>query len=129
MSLCFDELIMFKPLSSRPANSERYLLCKGRKNTLDIQPYIEVLRKVANSYSSDFMVSSFINNLPENYTSWLTNTNNESVERQTTTGNNILKVVANEKININSYDIHKCFIYWNIPDNIQTKYSKIKIYN
>lgn len=31
MYRCFDEICIFKPNSSRPANSERYLICKGKR--------------------------------------------------------------------------------------------------
>lgn len=32
MYRCFEEVCIFKPNSSRPANSERYLICKGKRS-------------------------------------------------------------------------------------------------
>ncbi|XP_062267285.1 cap-specific mRNA (nucleoside-2'-O-)-methyltransferase 1 isoform X1 [Platichthys flesus] len=31
MYLCFDRICLFKPITSRPANSERYIVCRGLK--------------------------------------------------------------------------------------------------
>lgn len=37
----FDELYVFKPVTSRPANSERYVVCKGlRENSQDVHDYM-----------------------------------------------------------------------------------------
>ncbi|XP_028647790.1 LOW QUALITY PROTEIN: cap-specific mRNA (nucleoside-2'-O-)-methyltransferase 1 [Erpetoichthys calabaricus] len=32
---CFDRISLFKPLTSRPANSERYMVCRGLKPRID----------------------------------------------------------------------------------------------
>lgn len=117
MSCCFDELIMFKPVSSRPANSERYLICRGRKSSVQIQPYIESMRMAVKLYTDKMMVSSFIDKLPEEFTNWLIQSNDESMDRQIKTGENIIKISKGEKVILVQYDIHKCFQYWKIPDN------------
>ncbi|KAK9718089.1 FtsJ-like methyltransferase [Popillia japonica] len=44
MHLCFDKIAIVKPNTSRPANSERYLICKDFKNTsrvVEIRKYLE----------------------------------------------------------------------------------------
>ncbi|KAJ7378750.1 Cap-specific mRNA (nucleoside-2'-O-)-methyltransferase 1 [Desmophyllum pertusum] len=41
MYRAFDELAVFKPVTSRPANSERYIVCKGRRgNSQDVHEYM-----------------------------------------------------------------------------------------
>ncbi|OXU21846.1 hypothetical protein TSAR_001485 [Trichomalopsis sarcophagae] len=35
MHRCFDQVSIFKPNTSRPANSERYLICKGKRPDID----------------------------------------------------------------------------------------------
>ena len=41
MHRCFDALAIIKPNQSRPANSERYLVCKGKKDhTADVLAYL-----------------------------------------------------------------------------------------
>ncbi|XP_012281149.1 cap-specific mRNA (nucleoside-2'-O-)-methyltransferase 1 [Orussus abietinus] len=35
MYRCFSEVCLFKPNSSRPANSERYLICKGKRSNVE----------------------------------------------------------------------------------------------
>lgn len=127
MACCFDELIMFKPVSSRPANSERYLICRGRKSSMEIQTYIQVLKTVASSYTDDQMVEGFVDKLPDNFKKWLTETNDKSMDRQIEYGKRILDINQGKEIDIPLYDTHKCFQYWKIPDNPQSKYTKIKI--
>ena len=35
MSFCFERIAIFKPVTSRPANSERYIICQGKKGNCD----------------------------------------------------------------------------------------------
>lgn len=51
LSCCFENISMFKPVSSRPANSERYLVCMKCRYREDILPWIEALKAVANVYT------------------------------------------------------------------------------
>jgi cap1 methyltransferase len=41
MSLCFEKLTFFKPVTSRPANSERYIVCEGKRpDTAAVESYM-----------------------------------------------------------------------------------------
>ncbi|KAI1280796.1 Cap-specific mRNA (nucleoside-2'-O-)-methyltransferase 1 [Halotydeus destructor] len=41
MYRCFDQVCLFKPNTSRPANSERYLICKSkREGTAEVENYL-----------------------------------------------------------------------------------------
>ncbi|KAG7199158.1 hypothetical protein KM043_018046 [Ampulex compressa] len=47
MYRCFDEVCIFKPNTSRPANSERYLICKGKRpDTKDVMEYLIRINKL-----------------------------------------------------------------------------------
>ncbi|XP_011311453.1 cap-specific mRNA (nucleoside-2'-O-)-methyltransferase 1 [Fopius arisanus] len=44
---CFERISIFKPNTSRPANSERYLICQGRKNDVnDVISYLEEANEI-----------------------------------------------------------------------------------
>ncbi|XP_054006129.1 cap-specific mRNA (nucleoside-2'-O-)-methyltransferase 1 [Hylaeus anthracinus] len=47
MYRCFEEVCIFKPNSSRPANSERYLICKRkRENTEVVEQYLKRVNRL-----------------------------------------------------------------------------------
>lgn len=45
LRVCFKKVYIVKPLTSRPANSEKYLVCCGFKSTIG-QDYISILRDI-----------------------------------------------------------------------------------
>ena len=49
LACVFEEINMIKPISSRPANSERYLVCKNKRSSYDTNRYVryalEALKK------------------------------------------------------------------------------------
>ncbi|CAB3403893.1 unnamed protein product [Caenorhabditis bovis] len=51
MRICYDEISLHKPHTSRPANSERYIICKGlRKEYSDqVRDYLKEINRVMNS--------------------------------------------------------------------------------
>lgn len=47
----FDHVSIFKPVTSRPANSERYIVCKGMRNDMDpVRQYMHELNLDLNHY-------------------------------------------------------------------------------
>jgi cap1 methyltransferase len=116
LSQCFDSIILFKPCSSRPGNSERYIVCKGRKS--DITDYIELLSSAAKAYTDEqFVTSLFPEDLPEDFVAWVTHWNNYSINNQLEVSDNIQKYINNEKVVLPQYDITKFLKIWNLPDN------------
>ena len=125
--LTFDSVSLFKPLSSRPANSERYLVAKGKKD--NVSYYIDLLDKTNESYlGTKQVINIFSNELPPDFKDWLYGQNMLSVDRQTNTGRKILDILAGKEIYIPEYDLRKPFILFNIPDNPAYKRSKIHVY-
>lgn len=88
----FDEIDLFKPIASRPANSERYLVCSGFKRTK--APEVDYILDLANqAYDGESEPISLIgNDLPDDFMEWLRTRNRESIQLQLTTGNKILKL-------------------------------------
>jgi cap1 methyltransferase len=117
MSICFKEIYIFKPLSSRPANSERYLVCKYLipDKREDIA---QVLEKVYMTYTENDYVLKIFESLPGDFEEWLTELNNLSFKNQINVGENILKYINKEPVDIPTYNLYKALILWNIPDNV-----------
>jgi cap1 methyltransferase len=129
ISLCFREVHIFKPVSSRPANAERYVI--GMSLRSNISFYIDLFRNANSSYKDNFIISSLFNLLPSKFEQWLSINNDNSLILQRETTDNIITLLTNPnaKIDIPEYNLYKCLIIWNLPDNKRSKYDKIKVYN
>eukprot|EP00050_Salpingoeca_kvevrii_P001677 m.176408 g.176408 ORF g.176408 m.176408 type:complete len:858 (-) comp10430_c0_seq2:82-2655(-) len=53
MYLAFDQVCVIKPRTSRPANSERYLVCKGLKKGVDINGLVEYMWRVNDVFNNN----------------------------------------------------------------------------
>lgn len=130
LSQCFDGILLFKPVSSRPANSERYLLCMNRRQ--NVQPYFNILKDSLNQYGTDIYVTSlFSNTLPPTFTDWLIRSNDTVLNQQSTSIRHILEYLTYGTVSseIPKYNISKFLTIWNLPDNPHNnQYSTIKIY-
>lgn len=126
LSICFREIHIFKPVSSRPANAERYLIGLGIKQNISF--YIKLLQSVNSRYINNEIVTSIFNILPSNFENWLytNNLNNLRLQRETT--DNIITLLSKGKVDIPEYNLHKCLIIWNLPSNKPSKFDKIKVY-
>ena len=134
LSQCFDRILPFKPVSSRPANSERYLVCMGRK--VDVRKYYSLLAGAAKSYQdTKFLSSIFSEPVPEDFTRWLLRENTSSIGNQYAAIRNIMKFLGEQnrlrKSGIEmipdpkqidpgfpEYDISKFLLIWSLPDNV-----------
>lgn len=115
LALCFNEVILFKPVSSRPANAERYLVCRERRN--NVQEPVQILQSAALSYTDDLYLSSILASvLPPNFVAWLGRNNNFSLQRQAEYTEKILQAVVTPPEPNNKVNLAKAFILWNIPD-------------
>jgi cap1 methyltransferase len=130
LSQCFEKVLLFKPVSSRPANSERYLICMNRHQ--NVQSYLEILINALPLYDNDNYVTSFFSNtLPSTFTNWLVQSNDEYLEHQTTSVRHLLQYLTYGTIpeKLPKYNLSKFLTIWNLPDNPHNnQYSKIKIY-
>lgn len=127
LSLCFDKITIFKPVSSRPANSERYIICKKRHS--EIKHYIDILREAALLYTSDMYIDNMISNtLPADYIKWLTDINNKSIDLQLATAKNILSHMDGKMVKIPQYDTDKFLIIWNLPDKPLSRNNLLRVF-
>ena len=129
-ALCFENISIFKPSSSRPANAERYLVCRGLREKVYV--YANLLAKANQAYTdTENVISIIANELPEDFQTWLSEYNNRSIDRQMLAADWIIRYVNGDKKvldEIPKYNLHKALIIWNLPDNPLGKKSKIKLY-
>lgn len=125
LSLCFNEIHIFKPISSRPANAERYVIGKNLRN--DVSFYINLLREANLKYNQKQIISSLFNMLPYNFEEWLRLNNENNLQLQRETTDRIIALLSDQKINIPEYNLYKCLAIWNLPGNKSSKYDKIKV--
>lgn len=114
LAQCFREILIFKPVSSRPANSERYIICRGRHG--DINAYLHLLAYAAGSYREDaYLNRLFETPLPEDFITWLTQANTASIQQQLEAGQQILLTLSGQSPPVPTYNLDKFLIIWNLP--------------
>lgn len=65
LSASYDETFMFKPYTSRPSNSERYMICKGFKGINSA--VLTKLETLLNDMNTHELAGLYINNFLDNY--------------------------------------------------------------
>lgn len=133
MYRCFDEVSIFKPNTSRPANSERYLICKGKRpNTQKVLDYLyhvnTILQKRDKTKDVLHLVPLDILKSDNKFFDYLKTSNDELGRRQIV---GLLKIAhyAEEKslIEKRQADMRKlCLEYWDLPDKIRSVPKKMK---
>jgi cap1 methyltransferase len=118
LSQCFNKILIFKPVSSRPSDAERYVICMGRKHI--VQSYYQLLVGAASHYQETaYLASLFAESLPSEFELWLIKENNRSIDSQLIAVQNILLYLGNQTPQILTYNIPKFLIIWNLPDTPQ----------
>lgn len=122
---CFDRICIFKPNSSRPANSERYLICLGKRS--DISSVIEHLSQVneyllhprKNTLENDVLqlVSPSELETEKEFKSYLTDSNDILGQKQIV---GLVKIAAfcnnSTLTEPTQADMRKeCLAYWGLP--------------
>jgi cap1 methyltransferase len=122
VSLCFEEIHIFKPVSSRPANSEKYLIGKKLKN-IDLTPYIQLLQNANAQYMDKMMVTSLfeLDQINPEFIKWMEQNNNFHLNNQRETANLIILMLEGKSVYIPEYNLLKCLAIWNLPSS-QTRY-------
>ena len=125
-SLCFDKITLFKPIASRPANAEKYLVCQGkRKGT---ERYELLLEQANNIYNQDETLTNLIAGpLPEDFTTWLIEINDALMANQRQAIEWIFDIRYGRRPEIPRVDLHKALIVWNVPGDPITRRSRIQV--
>ena len=130
--LAFDQICIFKPVTSRPANSERYVVCKGKIAGAEaIHEYMFDLNiKMNNLKSSDIdireIVSAEVIERDEGFYNYIITSNNTIGARQILGLRKLATFVKNTRLEGPSQkEVRKqCLQAWNIPDVVRAAHQK-----
>lgn len=115
LAQCFHEIMIFKPVTSRPANAEKYVICINRKQ--NVRSYYQLLLGAAKTYTdTSYLISLFNESIDEEFKQWLIRNNSQSIDRQLQAAQNILLFLQGKNPDIPIYNIHKFLTIWNLPD-------------
>lgn len=118
LTIFFEEVLIIKPLSSRPANSEKYLLCKNYiMNTEDYNKFNELFKNIILSKDLKLLKNE---NPPYKFLKHITNYNKYYTERQIKYINKTIELI--NKINSNNEIINERLFLKNIY-NLNKKYA------
>lgn len=114
--LCFEKIRLIKPITSRPANAEKYLVCQDKKK--ETQDYAYILEVANQIYNRDeVVVSLFEEKLPTKFTKWLINVNTILMKEQEKYIDLIINYLEDKKPEIPQVNTHKALMLFNVPGN------------
>lgn len=111
----FDSITIFKPITSRIANAERYVICQGRRNSPLSIKMVEKLEAIGKLYTNESYITSFIQNLPFPFLQWLDTQNAITLKRETRAVNDSLQVLAGYPPPPIDYNFDRLLLIWSIP--------------
>lgn len=118
----FQKITIFKPVTSRPANSERYLICINKTDTSNL----DILRTAGNSYSDhNYLGTLFSDQMESSFILWLSNLNQQSIDTQLQSSADILKIMNSKYVDLPKYDSNKFLTIWNLPDTPPNRYQPL----
>lgn len=128
MNRCFESISIFKPNTSRPANSERYLICKGkRENVQDTIDYLARANHILNDRNDARDVTELVPHdiltSDVKFFEFLKNSNDTLGKKQVV---GLLKIAAycedSSLFEHRQADIRKqCLAYWELPNKARTR--------
>lgn len=115
-SLAFEEVHIWKPVMSRWGNSERYVICRNRRNNLSPEVIIALTRMVEAQTENDRIALVKGITFPESFTKWLTERNNESIDLQTRVASQLIKLIRGDKLtDLPKVNLHQLLIVLDLP--------------
>ena len=108
VSLCFEKIYLVKPVSSRPASNEKYLVCLSRKE--DVNEPLGFLATLRDMYENTDL-PEFAVDLPSSFRKWLESHNNLFTNNVIQAAEAILK----EQRSTSDYNYFDCFTLWQLP--------------
>lgn len=118
ISICFKKICIMKPLMSRPANSEKYLICFGKLKNVN--------------HVCDFIKNDFTSLLVgERFNKYMSRINEELADRQFNAIDELIEVSKNGKYCVEDRS-KSCLVAWKIPtipgpihDNIYERFEHL----
>jgi hypothetical protein len=107
LSLCYKEIYIYKPKTSRPTNSEKYIICKYFNLPEDLKgKYLNKLKTLSDNIrliKSKFISFTLFENLPNEFLSSIKEINNSLLNKQCSFLEKAIYLCNNEKF-ISEYD-------------------------
>jgi len=104
MSQMFDEVLVYKPYTSRPSNSEKYIIFKKFKKNINLIKKLENLLENYEGYLIDFFPTLI---LPEKFEEMFTDINIKILNKQTININEIVTFIKNGDFKGSVYNTHR----------------------
>lgn len=130
LTLVFNDVYIFKPISSRPINSERYIVCKNMLNTSLASEISDALLDVNDDHpdftpTRPYLESLFSDKLSADYLNWLRDLNNGFLQSRLDSAHVVLTKLSGKYIEIPRYDLHKAVISWGLYDRKRPHFPEI----
>jgi 23S rRNA U2552 (ribose-2'-O)-methylase RlmE/FtsJ len=97
LQCCYSEIIIYKPFTSRVANSERYIVCKYFKG-ID-KNYLDRLLSILclwNNLNDNIIINRLFDNLPANYYNYMFKVNSGIIKQQVDYINKTINIINNK---------------------------------
>lgn len=127
LSRCFEKICMFKPVSSRPANSERYLVCinkleDGKSNSGKRDDSLipsQAINIMINGMKThmDSTIASLLDDTSLPFDEWLLADNEISFDRQIVQANKIISLFGKNVRIEQEYNLNRVFKLLKLPKN------------
>jgi len=95
LRLCYNEVYINKPVTSRSTNSEKYIICKGYKRNNNI---LLLLRKYC------YLINDFCIDIPDSFIKEINDYNNIFINMQINNIENIISLINERKELETSYE-------------------------
>lgn len=113
LAVAFDRVSMFKPISSRPANAEKYLVCMNRRK--DVSLVSSLFANYAVQIQATGTFEPILGELPKEFEDQLTAVNNMHLRRQKVEIDGVEKLTNGVSVVRYNPDLHRAFLAWRIP--------------
>lgn len=114
LTRCFGKVSILKPVTSRPANSERYIVCQTKHPDTVTAPWLNLMKEVKATYDEGVDVGGFIETLDQEFIDWLVLHNNISMRSQIEAGQMIIDVSQGKSVTVPRVDLMECLTVWNL---------------
>lgn len=123
LSKCYKEIIITKPNTSRMANSEKYVICKGFIGITIAN--INILYKAVDVFEEEFPFSLVDGGIEQEFINLIMEYNNNYIKTQIDNINNTLKPVIHEDYILQIKSAYSWCNKYEISINKYNKYNKI----
>jgi 23S rRNA U2552 (ribose-2'-O)-methylase RlmE/FtsJ len=113
LSLAFEKVCLFKPMTSRPANAEKYIICKRRRKNIDFAARIfaAYYEQISNGYIAQPVLPS----LPSEFEDKLIQSNNIFLNEQLEILRQIEDRYNGKRVRVRNLNLPRAIQVWHLP--------------